>query len=159
MSCKTGSTFLVNHWNKEVTLCSAASEGPWGHSLYTLIDQLRKAVLWRKQRKPRHTLPQVRHTLFHLSTCCLSYISTSALYNMYLNVIYNNVLLQIESAVKSPEFGVHFQKCAQVLPSISVSLLHSFDVSCRVLSFALFFLGAICCSLSSPHLYVILPLS
>ncbi|KAB5554171.1 hypothetical protein PHYPO_G00047110 [Pangasianodon hypophthalmus] len=93
LDLNAGSTFLLSQWNEEVTVCSAAPEGPWGHSLYALIDQLRETVLWRNhQRGPRHTLPQ------------------------------------IGSAVKSSEFGVQFQKCAQVetgseFPQVSVYLV------------------------------------
>lgn len=58
---KTGSTFLFSQWNEELTLCSAAPRGPWGQSLYGLVDQLRETALWRNHpRGPRHTLPQVR---------------------------------------------------------------------------------------------------
>ncbi|XP_053544037.1 limbin [Ictalurus punctatus] len=60
LDLNAGSTFLLSQWNEEVALCSAAPEGPWGHSLYALIDQLRETVLWRNhQREPRHTLPQI----------------------------------------------------------------------------------------------------
>ncbi|GAA6069018.1 limbin isoform X1, partial [Tachysurus ichikawai] len=93
LDLNAGSTSLVSQWNEEATLCSVAPEGPWGHSLYMLIGQLREMVLRRNyRREPRHTLPQ------------------------------------IGSAVKSSEFGVHFQKCAQVVtgsefPQASVYLV------------------------------------
>ncbi|XP_047656687.1 limbin isoform X2 [Tachysurus fulvidraco] len=93
LDLNAGSTSFVSQWNEEAILCSAAPEGPWGHSLYSLIDQLRETVLRRNyRREPRHTLPQMG------------------------------------SAVKSSEFGVHFQKCAQVVtgsefPQVSVYLV------------------------------------
>lgn len=78
LSWKTGSTFLLSQWNEDVALCSAAPEGPWGHSLYALIDQLRETVLWRNhQREPRHTLPQVR----------LVYLSPVSVQNQYIRVL------------------------------------------------------------------------
>ncbi|XP_058268979.1 limbin-like isoform X2 [Hemibagrus wyckioides] len=60
LDLNAGSTSIVTQQNEEVALRSAAPEGPWGHSLYALIDQMKETVLRRNyQREPRHTLPQM----------------------------------------------------------------------------------------------------
>ncbi|KAF5890338.1 limbin, partial [Clarias magur] len=60
LELNAGSTSYLSWSNEEAALCSAAPEGPWGHSLYALIDQLRETVLRQNhQRGARHTLPQM----------------------------------------------------------------------------------------------------